>query len=571
VGTRRNDAGRRPPRRAGSIVIAGLASAGALSLAMGSAAHAAVGPTAVFTSGVLTVVGTGQGDALVVSRDAAGLILVNGGAVTIFGGTPDVANTRSITLLGGGGHDTIRLDEANGALPKALLIGGGGNDTMTGGSGNDDLIGQGGNDTMLGVGGADRMFGGADDDVLTGGDADDQAFGEAGDDRMIWNPGDDTDLDEGGAGNDTTEVNGANGNERFTATANGTRVRFDRVDPAPFAIDMGTTEQLVVNANGGDDTFSATGNLAALVGITVDGGAGNDVLLGGNGVDVLLGGDGDDLVDGNQGNDIGFMGAGDDTFQWDPGDGNDVVEGQAGADAMLFNGANAAERFETSANGSRVRFTRNVANIVMDLNDVEAIDLRALGGADDLVVDDVSGTDLTSVRTDLADPAGSGIEDGAADTVTVRGTNGDDVVVASIQHDALTVEGLAASVSVVGAGASNDRLLVDTVAGDDVVDASGVTGFGVTASMGAGDDVAVGGAGDDVLRGEDGDDVLLGGPGTDTLDGGAGDNVLIDGEDIVAGLVQGDEWLRNHTRVEGDRTILDTGEKVYELPVADLA
>ena len=58
-------------------------------------------------------------------------------------------------------------------------------------------------------------------------------FGEAGNDRMIWNPGDDTDLNEGGAGTDTVEVNGGNGAEVFTVTANGTRVRFDRVDAGP--------------------------------------------------------------------------------------------------------------------------------------------------------------------------------------------------------------------------------------------------------------------------------------------------------------------------------------------------
>ena len=178
---------------------------------------------------------------------------------------------------------------------------------------------------------------------------------------MIWNPGDDTDLNEGGAGADTVEVNGGNGAEQFTTTANGTRVRFDRLNPAPFAIDIGTSENLVLNANGGDDSFSATGNLAALIAITVDGGAGNDTLLGSNGVDLLLGGDGNDFVDGQQGNDVALLGAGDDTFQWDPGDGSDVVEGQDGADAMVFNGSNIDENMDASANGGRVRFTRNVA------------------------------------------------------------------------------------------------------------------------------------------------------------------------------------------------------------------
>jgi hypothetical protein len=62
---------------------------------------------------------------------------------------------------------------------------------------------------------------------------------------MIWNPGDDTDLNEGGTGTDTAEVNGGNGAEFFTATANGTRVRFDRIDPAPFALDIGTCEKLL--------------------------------------------------------------------------------------------------------------------------------------------------------------------------------------------------------------------------------------------------------------------------------------------------------------------------------------
>ena len=46
-------------------------------------------------------------------------------------------------------------------------------------------------------------------------------FGEAGNDRLIWNPGDGTDLFEGGDGSDTAEVNGGNGAEVFTVTANG--------------------------------------------------------------------------------------------------------------------------------------------------------------------------------------------------------------------------------------------------------------------------------------------------------------------------------------------------------------
>src|SRR4029434_8208379 len=147
--------------------------------------------------------------------------------------------------------------------------------------------------------------------------------------------------------------------------------------------------------NGGNDSFSATGNLATLIQITVDGGTGDDILLGSNGADVLRGGDNNDFIDGNQGNDTIFLGAGDDTFQWDPGDGSDIVEGEAGNDTMIFNGANIAERIEVSANGGRVRFTRDIANIVMDLDDVERIDFNALGGADTITVNDLNGTDVT--------------------------------------------------------------------------------------------------------------------------------------------------------------------------------
>src|SRR5215207_4743109 len=336
--------GRRTARRllAGSALAAGILAA--------TTVPASAATTATFSNGTLSVNGDSLSNNIAISRDAAGKILVNGGAVSVVGGTPTVANTSLIQAFGLGGSDVITITETNGALPKANLFGGGDSDVLTGGSGSDQLFGQDGNDTLLGKGGTDLLFGGAQNDTLTGGDGDDQAFGQGGNDRAVWNPGDDTDLNEGGVDTDTVEVNGGNGTEQFTTTANGTRVRFDRVNPAPFSIDIGTSENLVLNANGGDDSFSATGNLAALIHITVDGGTGDDTLLGSNGADLLLGGDGNDFVDGQQGNDTAFLGAGDDVFQWDPGDGSDVVEGQGGTDQMLFFGSNASENIDVSPN-----------------------------------------------------------------------------------------------------------------------------------------------------------------------------------------------------------------------------
>ena len=40
------------------------------------------------------------------------------------------------------------------------------------------------------------------------------------------------------------------------------------------------------------------------------------------------------------------MGAGDDTFVWNPGDDNDTIEGQAGVDTLLFNGANVERKHQ---------------------------------------------------------------------------------------------------------------------------------------------------------------------------------------------------------------------------------
>lgn len=496
---------------------------------------------AFFAGGILSVNGDGQNNTIEVSRNAAGALLVNGGAVQVKGGTPTVANVKQINVFGQGGHDVLSLNETNGALPKAHLFGGAGNDTLTGGSGGDQLFGQAGNDTLLGKGGQDFLFGGADNDTLTGGDADDQAFGEGGNDRMIWNPGDDTDLNEGGAGADTIEVNGGGGAEVFTLTANGARVRFDRIDPAPFAIDIGTSENLVLNANGGDDRFSATGNLAVLIKITVDGGAGNDTLLGSNGIDLLLGGEGNDFIDGQQGNDVALMGAGNDTFQWDPGDGSDTVEGQDGTDTLLFNGSNGAEIFEASANGQRVRLTRNLGNIIMDLNDIESLDLNTLGSADTTTINDLGGTDLIEINIDLAGTIGGTAGDAAADVVIVTGTSGNDIIDVFGAGTSVSVLGLFAQVNIANSEGANDALVINALGGNDGVTATtmpaGITKL--TIDGGTDNDTLLGSQGADVFLGGDGDDFLFGDNGNDVALMGAGDDVFQwdpgDGNDTLEG------------------------------------
>jgi Ca2+-binding RTX toxin-like protein len=218
------------------------------------------------------------------------------------------------------------------------------------------------------------------------------------------------------------------------------------------------------------------------------------------------------------------MGAGDDTFVWNPGDDNDTLEGQAGFDTLTFNGANVAENINISANGGRVLFTRDVANVVMDLNDVESINFNALGGADKITINDLSGTDVTEVNINL------GGVDGQADTIIINATSGDDVALVVGDASGVSVLGLAAQVNILGFNPNEgDRIIINGLAGDDVVQASGLAAGAIqlTASGGDGEDVLVGGDGNDTLSGDAGDDVLIGGLGIDILDGGPGSNVVI--------------------------------------------
>jgi Ca2+-binding RTX toxin-like protein len=135
----------------------------------------------------------------------------------------------------------------------------------------------------------------------------------------------------------------------------------------------------------------------------------------------------------------------------------------------------------------------------------------------------------TRVDVDESNPAGSGLGDAAIDQVVVEGTNGADVVSVEGGNGSAHVAGLAASVSIAGAEPATDTLAINTLDGDDVVEATALAANAIlfSADGGNGDDVLVGGAGNDVLAGGAGDDVLIGGPGLDSLDGGPGNNILI--------------------------------------------
>jgi Ca2+-binding RTX toxin-like protein len=435
------------------------ASAAAALAAFPAAASAA---TVVVNPPNITVTGDATDETITVA-DNGQFITVDG---TVTAATAD--NTFDLTLNAGAGNDTIVIDTA---LLRGITVNGeDGNDIITGSPDDDILNGGAGNDTLNGNAGDDRITGNTGADTMNG---------DAGNDVMVWNPGDGSDVMNGGAGGgDDAELNGGNNPENFAATPVAGRVRFERVSPAPFTLDVGPdTERLVLNANGGDDNMvsdPATPTAMLLNGGTgldnMSAGAGADFLNGGDDNDTLDGGPGIDRIVGDRGNDAMLGRTGDDTMVWNNGDGSDVMDGHEGLDEVEVNGAaGAGDAFEIAPNGQRVKFDRtNLGPFTLDIATSEVFELNTLGGDDTLLV-----------------------KPGVPMAVQADGGDGNDSLTGAEEQD---------------------------------------TFFG-----GIGDDTLNGGGGNDLLDGQEGDDTLLARDGVgDLVRGGAGtDSAKVDKRDIV--------------------------------------
>ena len=519
--------------------------------------------------------------------------------------TMDLNSMERIDINALGGADNITIDDLAGTGVKQVAIdlsapagsgtGDGSQDTVTvNGTAGDDHI------TISTSGNSAVVKGLAAQVTVTG--------AELANDRLVING-----LD----GNDTVTFAGASGGGEIDVFLDGTHVGVNQVG-STVVTDLVNVENLVINGTSGDDVIRAGNGIATLTSLTINGGAGNDTIFGGDGGDILNGGAGNDTVIGGRGADVALLGSGDDTFIWNPGDGSDIVEGQGGFDTLLFNGANVGEHVTISANGSRVRFFRDVANITMDLNSIERIDFNALGGPDTITVDDLSGTGTKQVAIDLSATPGSGVGDGAADTVVVNGTAGDDQIVVSTSGNSATVTGLATQVSLTGAELANDRLLIDGLGGNNTLTFTGASGGGeidvfldgthvgvnqagssvvtdianvanlvingssgddviraqngiggltsLTINGGAGNDTIFGSDGADLINGGDGNDIVSGGRGNDTVFLGSGDDTFIwnpgDGSDIVEGQGGFDTLLFNGANVGEHVTISANGSRV---------
>ena len=405
-------------------------------------------------------------------------------------------------INGLGGDDSLTVGDLSGSTVKRVLFSGGeGNDTLDATASTTTVRASGGagDDLLLGGSAVDRFKGDAGNDIVVGQRGDDFARLGAGNDRFIWNNGDGSDFISGGAGFDTTEVNGADGagDEFDLAQVDGQAI-FNRVNLGQFTLTNIRIEQFEINGQGGDDSLTVgdlTGSTvekvvfsggegndtldarASITTIEAFGGDGDDLLLGGSAIDTFEAGAGDDIVVGQRGDDIADLGAGDDRFIWNNGDGSDFINGGAGFDVTQVNGADGAgDEFDLAEVDGQAIFNRlNLGLFTLTNEDIEQFEINGQGGDDSFTVGDLTGS---------------------------------------------TVE------SVIFSGGE----------GNDFLSASG-TSTPIVADGGAGDDILIGGDGDDILIGGDGADLLIGGGGNDILIGGEGADLF----GFAVGRLPGDQ------------------------------
>src|SRR5205085_1009998 len=136
--------------------------------------------SAVLDAGVWHITGDEAGpkdDVIVVEAtpaDAGTLQATINGTVV---GTAPVAGLTAVNVDGGAGNDQVTIGfDLPGVAVQVLggdgndrLTGSGGAETLIGGNGNDRLDGGGGNDTLEGDAGNDQLLGGDGNETLTGG------------------------------------------------------------------------------------------------------------------------------------------------------------------------------------------------------------------------------------------------------------------------------------------------------------------------------------------------------------------------------------------------------------------
>jgi len=214
---------------------------------------------------------------------------------------------------------TLTLDAllALGQAPQGPI-------TLFGGAGADTLVGTELADYLTGLGGDDHVEGGAGNDTLHGGAGNDQLFGGAGDDVLTGGAGDD--LIDGGSGWDRVDYTVALDSITITDLGNGA-IRVDTADGSDTL-----TGVEVIGLTDGVVTIEELLAPPPPVGLTLNGGSGDDTLIGSSHGDLLVGNGGRDKINGMAGDDTIHGGDGDDSLRG--GAGSDTIYGDAGDDII---------------------------------------------------------------------------------------------------------------------------------------------------------------------------------------------------------------------------------------------
>jgi Ca2+-binding RTX toxin-like protein len=238
--------------------------------------------------------------------------------------------------------------------------------------------------------------------------------------------------------------------------------------------------------------------------------AGSDQIFGLGGKDIICGRGGNDQISGGDGDDNLFGEAGNDTFIWNPGDDNDRIEGSSEIDTLQMNGANVGETFDLSASADHLRFTRNIANVVLDVTGVERVNVEARGGADVFSVNHLAGTGVQKVTFDLEGFDNSNTPDAQPDSLFVFASAGNDQITVSGAGNKLNIAGTVPAIEILNPEVALDTLSIQTLAGNDQISAQGLAAGIIKLAI-------EGGPGNDILTGSKDSDALVGGEDNDTF------------------------------------------------------
>ena len=329
------------------------------------------------------------------------------------------------------------------------------------------------------------------------------------------------------------------------------------------------------SANDFDSGVAGDQTLTTAATLTIDGGAGDDIIVGGPGADHLIGNEGNDRLTGAPGADDVDGGNGNDVMIWNNGDGNDTNDGDAGADQVLITNGAADDQMKVSPlAGGRTLFERTNNPFTVDIGTSENLAITSFSGNDTLATAagvtlpmniDAGPGDDTITTGDGADvvQGGDGVDtlNGGAGGDRILGNPGNDVINAGAGDDTLVwnngdgtddmngEDGLDRIENNLGAAddvsqvkvlngkvrydrvnapfglniATSEVLELNTFGGNDTLDVS--PGVGALIAI-----TADAGAGDDRFNGNDEADTFFGGLGNDTLAPGAGSDA-VDGQD----------------------------------------